>query len=311
MIIRLINYLIIFCAVSILTFCQPKEEPSSDKIKVLIIDGFSNHDWKQTTSVVKLILEESGLFSVNVSTAPETPNDIAWGDWNPALGNYDVVIQNTNNIHNPVIKWPNRVEKALEDYVSDGGGLYILHSANNAFPHWSEYNKMIGLGWRSEHEGIAIHIKEDGQLAEIPIGEGRSTYHGPRNDEVINILNEHPINKNFPKAWKTPDMELYKYARGPAKNLTVLSYANEKATNINWPVEWTISYGKGHVYNSSMGHLWKGETYPLSYQCIGFQTTLIRATEWLATGKTSYPLPHKFPSASEIKLANFNSFNTK
>ncbi|MFY0626797.1 MAG: hypothetical protein JXR07_10890 [Reichenbachiella sp.] len=101
----------------------------------------------------------------------EIPNYIAWNDWNPALGNYEVVIQNTNNIHNPEIKWPTRIEKVLEDYVNSGCGLYILHSANNAFPHWSEYNLMIGLGWRSQNDGIAIHINENGELAEIPIGE--------------------------------------------------------------------------------------------------------------------------------------------
>ena len=39
-------------------------------IPVLIVDGFSNHDWKQTTVVTKWILEASGLFTVHVSTIP-------------------------------------------------------------------------------------------------------------------------------------------------------------------------------------------------------------------------------------------------
>ena len=98
-------------------------------------------------------------------------------------------------------------------------------------------------------------------------------------------------------------MELYKFARGPAENLTVLSCSKDTATNINWPVEWVVDYGKGRVYNSSMGHLWKGDTYPVGYRCIGFQTVLIRATEWLATGRTSYKIPENFPSESKISLA--------
>jgi type 1 glutamine amidotransferase len=97
-------------------------------------------------------------------------------------------------------------------------------------------------------------------------------------------------------------MELYKFARGPATNLTVLSYAKDDKTNINWPVEWVVSYGKGRVYNSSMGHLWKGETFPISYKCVGFQTTLIRATEWLATNKVTYKVPENFPTKSEISI---------
>jgi type 1 glutamine amidotransferase len=274
----------------------------SDKLNVLIVDGFSNHDWEQTSLIVKTILEKSDLFNVVISTAPSEPEDNEWKNWRPKFKDYDIVIQNTNNIHNKNIRWPREVEKNLEEYLRSGGGLYILHSANNAFPKWEEYNLMIGLGWRSKDEGIALQVKENREIVEIPVSEGKSTFHGPRNDEIIYILNDHAINKDLPKVWKTPDMELYKFARGPAKNLTVLSYAKDNDTNINWPVEWVVSYGKGRVYNSTMGHLWKGESYPVSYRCIGFQTILIRATEWLATGKSSYKIPDNFPTEQKIEL---------
>uniref|UniRef100_UPI004048553F ThuA domain-containing protein n=1 Tax=Mariniflexile sp. TaxID=1979402 RepID=UPI004048553F len=283
------------------TFSQKK----SEIINVLIVDGFSNHDWKQTTFLVKKILNETGLFNVSVSTAPSVPESKAWDEWNPDFSNYDVIIQNTNNFNKKNLKWPREVEKNLEQFVKSGGGLYILHSANNAFNHWSEYNLMMGPGWRSLDEGIAIQIDENGSLIKIPSGVGKSTYHGKRNDEVINILNNHPINKGFPKSWKTPDMELYKYVRGSIKNLTVLSYATDEENNMNWPVEWIVKYGKGRVYNSTMGHLWKGDLYyPLSFRCIGFQTTLIRTTEWLATGKVSWKVPDNFPTETEISLAD-------
>lgn len=272
---------------------------SNKPIKVLIVDGFSNHDWEQTTKITKQILEKSKLFNVAISTAPVSFEDTSW---NPNFKDYEVVIQNTNNINNKEIKWPKKVQEDLEAYVKSGGGLYILHSANNAFSDWKEYNLMIGLGWRSKYEGVALQVKENGAPLEIPIGEGKSTYHGRRNDAVIHILNDHPINNGFNKAWKTPDMELYKFARGPAKNLTVLSYSKDEQTGINWPVEWVVSYGKGKVYNSSMGHLWKGQTYPISYRCIGFQTSMIRTTEWLATGKVTYSVPDNFPTEKSISV---------
>lgn len=275
---------------------------SSERINVLIVDGFSNHDWKQTTHVVKTILEKSQLFNISISTSPSQPNDENWKSWKPQFKKYDVVIMNCNNIHNKEIRWPRKIEKQLEHYVASGGGLYVLHSANNAFSDWNEYNLMIGLGWRKPHQGVALQVTENEDVIEVPIGQGKATYHGPRNDEIIYKLINHPINNGFPKAWKTPDMELYKYARGPAKNLTVLSYAKEMETEINWPVEWTVAYGKGSVYNSSMGHLWKGETYPVSYRCVGFQTILIRATEWLATGKVTYKVPQNFPTELEVSL---------
>lgn len=289
--------MLIFLMTSI-GYAQLVDEP----IKVLIVDGFSNHDWKQTTKVATQILKKSGLFEITVSTAPAEPEDKGWDTWNPKFKDYDVVVQNTNNIHNKNIKWTKKVQEDLEEYLRSGGGLYILHSANNAFSDWREYNLMIGLGWRSKDEGVALQVAKNSKLLQIPVGDGKATYHGPRNDALIHVLNSHPINKGFNKAWKTPDMELYKYARGPAENLTVLSYAKDNETNINWPVEWVVKYGKGNVYNSSMGHLWKGQTYPISYRCVGFQTVLIRAAEWLATGKVSYKVPDNFPTEKKISI---------
>ena len=55
----------LFALISI-AFTAQKNKP----IRVLIVDGFSNHDWKQTTAVTKWILENSGLFTVDVSTVP-------------------------------------------------------------------------------------------------------------------------------------------------------------------------------------------------------------------------------------------------
>lgn len=295
---------LLFYLMVLVVFNYSFSQTSSSKIKVLIVDGFNNHNWQQTTFVVKTILEKSDLFEVSVSTAPSEVNDPKWNDWNPNFKKYDVVIQNTNNIHNPAIKWPVKVQKSLEKYIKKGGGLHILHSANNAFSDWPAYNEMIGLGWRTKDEGIAIQITSDKQLKYIPKGEGETTYHGPRNDQVIHILKNHPINNGFPNTWKTPNMELYKYARGTAKNITILSYAFDEKTNINWPVDWVVTYGKGRIYNSSLGHLWKDEIYPASYRCVGFQTTLIRATEWLATKNTTYKIPQNFPTENEIRLEN-------
>lgn len=280
-------------------------------ISVLIVDGFSNHDWKQTTKVVKWVLEYRGHFDVDVSTVPLDSTERL--EWLPAFGKYAVVIQNTNNIHDQHLRWPSKAEKALESYVKNGGGLYILHSGNNAFPHWAEYDKMIGLGWRPKSFGYAFEIDEAKRLVKIPPGEGDATGHGDRFNALIQILNRHPINKNYPDQWQTANTEVYYFPRGAGENLSVLSYAYDSTgTKRQWPVEWVVSYGRGRVYNSSMGHLWRGETYPPAYRCIGFQTTMIRATEWLAKGTVTYQLPVNFPSKnsqslySEAEFINLN-----
>lgn len=280
---------------------------STGRIPVLIVDGFSNHDWKQTSAVTKWILEESGRFKVDVNTIPI--DSIQRTTWNPVFGNYAVVIQNTNNIQNTRLKWPPHAERNLEEYVKAGGGLYILHSANNAFPHWKEYDKMIGLGWRKSSDGYALEIGPSNHVTRIPPGEGQGTGHGDRFNALIQILNPHPINKGYPSQWQTANTEVYHFPRGPAENLTVLSFAYDStSTKRTWPVEWVVTYGRGRVYNSSMGHLWKGEFYPPAYRCVGYQTTVIRATEWLATGKVSYPIPAHFPTAKMRSLRGEDTF---
>lgn len=293
---------VLFCCMILWAVVSTTAQSTREKIQVLIVDGFSNHDWEQTTKAVKGILQKSDKFNVAITTIPSEVGSDRWKRWDPEFSRYDVVIQNTNNIQDNTLKWPAAAQKSLERYLKSGGGLYVLHSANNAFPQWEEYNTMIGLGWRPKDYGFALQVSGEGKIKKIPPGEGRGTYHGPRNDEKIHILTTHPINKGMPGIWKTPDMELYKYARGPVKNLTVLSYAIEAETGIKWPVEWVVKYGEGRVYSSSMGHLWEGDTYPLGYRCIGFQTTVIRATEWLGTGKVTYPVPKEFPGAEKMSL---------
>ncbi len=290
-----------------LAFNRAQEKPfhHPHPIRVLIIDGFSNHNWRQTTRLIKDILEQTGRFSVTVSTTPSKPGDSAWAAWHPDFSSYAVVIQNTNNIENRALCWPRESEIALEKYTRSGGGLYILHSANNAFPHWKEYDRMIGLGWRPKETGFALKLDDRARIIRIPPGQGESTNHGDRTDAVIRILHRHPINEGFPESWKTASMEIYRYARGPAKHLTVLSYAYDSASHTNWPVEWVVRYGKGKVYNSSMGHLWKDQSFPESYKSIDFQTIVIRVTEWLATGKTTYPVPSAFPSADSVRLRDW------
>ncbi len=272
-------------------------------IPVLIVDGFSNHNWRQTTKAAKYILEQSGLFSVSVSTIPSDSTQKE--GWNPEFGRYAVIIQNTNNINDSRLRWPRKVEQQLETFVNNGGGLYVLHSGNNAFSHWAAYDTMIGMGWRPVQFGYALEIDKEKNIIRIPPGGGEGTGHGNRFNALVEQFTPHAINKGYPQKWKTADTEVYYYPRGIAKNLTVLSYAYDSTgTKKYWPLEWIVQFGKGKVYTSSLGHLWHGETYPVAYRCVGFQTTMIRVTEWLATGKVTYPVPANFPTADQVSLFN-------
>jgi len=116
------------------------------------------------------------------------------------------------------------------------------------------------------------------------------------------VLNaDHPITKGLPKKWMHPHEQLSHGQHGPAKNITVLSYAHSKDTGDNEVMDWVIPYGRGRVYVTMLGHLWKNKPN-MAMRCIGFQTMLIRGCEWAATGKVSYPVPEDFPTATEMRL---------
>jgi type 1 glutamine amidotransferase len=270
-------------------------------IRVLIVDGYSNHDWKLTTALIRGILEPTGLFNVSVATAPPTKDAPGWNTWRPKFAEYDVVIQTCNDI-NGGPPWPRPVQEELETFVRAGGGLYVWHGGNNAFPDWPAYNEMIGLGWRKKEFGWAVAVGAGGQLVRIPAGEGLDTGHGARLDTVVHNLGRDPIHAGLPAAWLTPDIEVYYYARGPARNLEVLSYGFDPHTQMNWPLEWTTTYGAGRVYTSTFGHVWKGDVQPERMRCAGLHTVVVRALQWLAHRDITYPVPADFPAADKTSV---------
>jgi hypothetical protein len=278
-------------------FAQQSEKP----IRVLIVDGFSNHDWRLTTHYIRTILDRSGRFSVDVSTAPPTAAAPGWDAWNPRFEEYDVVIQNCNDIDGGP-SWPEVVRTRLERFVKKGGGLYVWHSGNNAFPDWPAYNEMIGLGWRDRTFGTAIAVSDDGQLHRFAPGEGESTGHGPRFDALITRRGDHPIHRGLPRQWTAADIEVYYFVRGPAKRVQVISYAREPKTGLNWPTEWVVRYGRGRVYTSTFGHVWKGDVQPVTVRDVGVQTLLVRGLQWLAGRQVDTTVPENFPTAETISV---------
>ena len=272
------------------------------RIKVLIVDGYSNHDWQRTTRLVRGILEPTGLFEVKVNTAPASTNDPGYAAWSPAFSNCDVVIQTCNDLGGRGAPWPAAVRESFEKFVRNGGGVFVLHSGNNAFADWEAYNQIIGLGWRRKDYGYALRLGPDETIERIPPGQGAGTAHGPRTDRVIHRLGDHPIHAGLPREWRTPLIEVYTYARGPAENLTVLSWAEDPKTAERWPIEWTVQYGKGRVYNSTFGHVWRDEADPVDMRCAGFQTIFVRALQWLAQRPVTFSVPDDFPTADATVL---------
>ena len=111
---------------------QKNNEQKSDVLKVLIIDGQNNHNWKETTPVLEKVFGSNERFSLEVSTSPG--NKAAkeeWDKWRPEFQKYDVVVSNYNGQ-----MWPGEVRASFVDFVKNGGGFVVVHAADNAFSMW-------------------------------------------------------------------------------------------------------------------------------------------------------------------------------
>lgn len=282
----------------VLIACAAAPLFAEDRLKLLIVDGQNNHNWKATTPVLKGFLEDSGRFTVSVATTPpKGAKPDAWNAFDPDFSKYVVVLSNYNGE-----LWPERVQRRLEEYVGQGGGLVIIHAANNAFPQWGEFNKMIGLGWRNNKFGDRVTVSDDGQQIRTPAGEGPGAGHGPQHEFAIRVRDsKHPVTAGMPPEWMHSKDELYHGQRGPGQSMHILATAysdpSKRGTGAHEPMIWWIPYGKGKVFTTVMGHA------DYSMKDIGFQTTVLRGAEWVATGQVTIPIPKNFPTAEKVSEA--------
>ncbi len=275
--------------IAAMLFTNATTARAEDKLKALIIDGQNNHGWQQTTPILKAGLESSGLFTVDVATAP--PNGANMETFKPEFSKYDVVVLNYNGDD-----WSAASRTAFENYVTNGGGFVSVHAADNSFPGWAEYNKMIGVGgWRGRSGASGTMLRwRDGKVEHDNGGGGTHGLFFSWGVETRDA--EHPIMQGLPAKWMhTPD-ELYATLVGPAENVTVLATAKSDVTQQNEPILMVISYGKGRVFHTTMGH------NEVSMKDVGFITTLSRGAEWAATGKVTIKVPDNFPTADKTSV---------
>jgi uncharacterized protein len=270
-------------------------------IKVMLLTGQTDryHNWQVTSSNLKAILDHEVIFTTDVVLFPETKE--ALDKFLPDFSKYRVVVLDLN-----IPEWSEKVKSAFEKYMQNGGGMVVIHEADNACPNWKEYNLMIGLGgWggRNQKSGPYYYWKDGKYVTDDSPGPGGS--HGQRVPFVINVRDsEHPITKGIPSKWLHQNDELYGNLRGPAQNMHVLATAfstkETGGTGKEEPVLFTITYGKGRVFHSVLGHT--GADFSDSLEDVGFEVTFSRGTEWAATGKVTQKIPAEFPTESKVLL---------
>jgi len=230
------------------------------KIKTLLLSGANNHDWKRSTPFLVELLEKSGKFDVTLSENPSAVLGFATG-----LKGVQLIFSDYNGP-----EWTDTAKGNFEAAIRGGVGLVVLHAADNAFPGWAEYEKMVGLLWR------------------------QGTGHGQFHEFAVKILDhEHPVTKGLAdfKLWDELYHRLLHMHDVPCHVLaTAYSDPATGGTGQDEPMMVTTQYGKGRVYHHVLGHVWAGDPAAnkgcsmITFENPAFQQSLLRGCEWAATG---------------------------
>jgi type 1 glutamine amidotransferase len=239
-------------------------------LRALILTGRNNHDWRSTTPFLKKILTSAGRFEVSVL---EDPSRLTAAD----LASVDVIVLDYNGP-----RWGRTAEAAVAGFVRSGEGLVVVHGASYAFgemeilgdkhqrtgqfePPWTEYGEMTGVTWTA--------------------GPPRSG-HGKRHEFRVEITDrEHPITRGLAESF-TIDDELYHHlVFKPGIHVLARAYDAPEigGTGKREPILWTVRFGQGRVFHTTLGHDTKAMSAP------GFAVTFARGAEWAATGKVTLP----------------------
>jgi len=109
---------------------RAEEKPAP--VRVLLLSGANNHDWKTTTPALKKALEESGRFTIDLTYDPAAvrAEDFA---------KYDVIVSDWTSWPDTQKRiWNEATEKAFVDFIRGGKGLAVDHAASTAFQTWPE-----------------------------------------------------------------------------------------------------------------------------------------------------------------------------
>ena len=222
-------------------------QKNAKTIRVLILSGANNHEWKKTTPLLNRIFDEAKLFTTQVTDKPDTLTY-------KYLKNFDLIVSNANTWPDNAARLNPQWEADFLKFVTEGGGALFFHAGASSFYGWEEYFR-IGIGrW------------------------GKATHHNaPVVAGLYGFDQKHPITKGLTgfrimdEVWE--DTELYKGAK---------AIGSLKATNAKdgHPIDETALFvnqtGKGRSFFTILGHDERALVNS------GLRTLLLRAAEWCA-----------------------------
>ncbi len=260
-------------AASLASAQPPAQAPAAAaKIQALIVTGqhFGGHDWRTTTPALRKMLEDTGVFEVRVTEEFR-------GAGLETLAPYSVVIINYDDNRKPELRWGERADTALVNFVRGGKGVVIYHFSLAAFDGWTEFEKICGANWRANngHHSARHDFTVDIKDTQHPITRGMKASFPQASDELYANLKWQPEGSFHVLATAWDDHSKY----GPNQRQPLIG------PGLDQPMLWTVNYGSGRVFATALGH----DTEAM--KSAGFIGTFTRGTEWAATGNVTIPIP--------------------
>jgi type 1 glutamine amidotransferase len=223
-------------------------------VRVLILTGANNHDWRATTPVLKQILEDGGRFAVDVET------NVA-GMKPEAFGHYDALVSNFNTFGGEKLGevWNPEMRAAFVKFIREGHGFVVVHAGSALFYDWPEFQQIAGATW------------------------GKTTSHGRMHTNEIHLVApDHPVTaglkdfQTFDEFWQNAPV-----SPGATALATVTPKKEFGGTGKPEPIALATELGGGRGFTLLLGHNVR------TMDSDGFKALLRRGTEWAATGKVS------------------------
>ena len=241
-------------------------------IRVLVLTGRNNHNWKATTPVLQEMYEQSGQFAVEVTDEPHRMTS-------QMLSRFDVIVSNWCAWPDVTGRqWGPTAEKAFTRFLRGGKGFALFHAASATFHDWPEYQQMAGATWKLGQTG-----------------------HGRIHDFTVRITNsDHPVTQGL-RDFVIRD-ELW-HRMGKQDDIRVLgeAYSAKDAGGSGQaePVVICTQFGKGRCFYNILGHDARTMRNP------AWRTLMLRGTQWAATGNVTIPAAKPWPDPTDQKEPAF------